>query len=288
MQAISTRTRFLGRILREPLLQFLLLGGLLFAGAHWLSGWRDAQQRRIVIDASQVDYQRNLYRTQFGAWPDELTLEALIGNRIRDEALYREARRLGLDDDDAIIRQRLIQKMEFVLTDAVQPPEPDDAVLREFLAAHPQRYQSPGRASFELRFFSGDADGSAAAEARATAALRRLAAGDQVAGDPFALGQDFSQLDADALRRHFGDSPMASVPLQAPLHQWSGPFRSGYGWHLIRVSDRQAAAVPDFAALRPALRADWLDDFRERDLRARIDALVARHEIVRLDRPDTP
>jgi len=277
------RAGILRRLAREPLLQFLVLGCALFAASQGIAHWRDSRQSRIVIDPQLVTWQRNLYHAQFGTWPDSEALEALIQRHIRDEALYREAVRLGLGADDEVIRQRLIQKMEFVLTDAAQPPEPDDATLQRFLERHAEQYAVPGKVSFQLLYFADQPDMDAG-RARAVAALRRLQAGaGNVHGDAFALGEDWPGVDTDELLRRFGESEMATAPLHAPLAQWSGPYRSGYGWHLLRVTARAASAAPSLAAVRERVRTDWLADFRDRDRDARIAQLVAGHQVVRAD-----
>lgn len=272
------------RLAGEPLLQFLLLGALLFIASAAISHWRSAAANRIVIDPALVQWQSNLYRAQFGTWPDSEALEALIQRHIRDEVLYREAVRLGLDADDEVIRQRLAQKMEFVLTDATLPPEPDEATLRQFLDEHADRYSDSSRASFQLLYFADTPD-MAGGRVRASQALQRLAAGDtDVEGDAFALDEHWSAASADDLRRRFGESEMAVAPFEAPLEEWSGPFRSGYGWHLLRVTARADAVAPDLDAVREQVRADWLEDFRQRDLEARITELIDKHRVVRQDR----
>lgn len=284
-KVISAFSGGLRRLAREPLLQFLLLGLALFGVSHAIGAWREARQRHIVIDTALVNYQRNLYHAQYGAWPDAVALESLLRAYVRDEALYREALRLGLDSGDEVIRQRLVQKMEVVLTDAAPLSEPDDETLQNFLRAHAQQYAVPGRVSFELLYFAGNDSPAEDAEARARRALRKLQAGARdVSADDFALGRHFDRIDADELQRRFGDSPMATAPLEAPLQQWAGPFRSGFGWHLVRVSDREASRAPQFAAVRDRLLADWRAEMRERDKQQRIDALVKQHEVRRLDR----
>jgi peptidyl-prolyl cis-trans isomerase C len=286
--ADSSPPGLLRRAAREPLLQFLLLGALLFLVSAGISHWRASAQHRIVIDPQLVDWQRNLYHAQFGTWPDSEALEALIQGYIREEALYREAVRLGLGADDAVIRQRLAQKMEFVLTDATTPPEPDDAALQRFLEEHAGQYADSGRASFQLLYFADTPDMAGGRE-RARQALQQLAAGDtSVHGDAFALSENWSATSADELRRRFGESEMAEAPLQAPLDQWSGPFRSGYGWHLIRVTARTAAVTPALDSIRDQVRSDWLADFRQRDLDARIASLIDQHRIVRMDQQAAP
>ena len=283
-QVIGSRPGLVRRLLSEPLLQFLLLGVALFAASGLIAHWRASTQDRIVIDSQLVTWQRNLYHAQFGVWPDNETLESLLRNYTRDEALYREAVRLGLGADDQVIRQRLIQKMEFVLTDAAQPPEPDDATLQKFLEQHAEQYTEPGRVSFQLLYFSDSPDMDTGKQ-HAEHALQRLQAGaTNVHGENFALGDQWQQVSADELRRRFGDSQMTAAPLHAPLGKWAGPYRSGYGWHLIRVSARAAGELPSLASVRDRVRTDWLADFRERDRDARIARLVAAHQIVRLDK----
>ena len=280
-KVISAATGRWRRWAREPLLQFLLLGLLLFAISHALGARRESAGRRIVIDSALVNYQRNLYHAQYGAWPDHVALDALLRGHVRDEALYREARRLGLDSGDEVIRQRLVQKMETVLTDAAPLHDPDDATLERFLQLHAPQYRQPGRVSFDLLFFADGAD------TRARDALRRLQSGRRAAGDDFALGGHFDRIDADELARRFGDSSMATAPLEAPLQQWTGPFRSSFGWHLIRVNAREAPRAPAFTTLRERLLVDWRAEMRERDRQQRIDALVAQHEVLRLDQQMT-
>jgi peptidyl-prolyl cis-trans isomerase C len=282
------RTGLLRRAAGEPLLQFLLLGAALFAVSAAISHWRDSSRSRIVVDAQLVEWQRNLYHAQFGTWPDSQALEALIQSYIREEALYREAVRLGLGSDDAVIRQRLAQKMEFVLTDATLAPEPGDQALQQFLAAHLDQYADSGRVSFHLLYFADTPDMEAGRE-HATQALQRLRAGEAgVRGDAFALSNEWSGTSADDLRRRFGESEMAVAPLHAPLEQWSGPYRSGYGWHLIRVTARAAGTAPKLDFIRGQVRSDWLADYRQRDLEARIAELIAKHRIVRQDRQAAP
>jgi hypothetical protein len=118
--------------------------------------------------------------------------------------------------------------------------------------------------------------------------LQQLVAGATVRGDAFALDENWTATSADDLRRRFGDSEMAAAALQAPLDQWSGPYRSGYGWHLIRVTARERTIAPTLTSLRERVHADWLAEFRKRDLDARVAELIRQHRVVRLDHEGAP
>jgi hypothetical protein len=105
--------------------------------------------RRIVVTTGQLD---SLAETWARAWKRPPTREEFLGlarDHVREEMAVREARALGLDRDDAIIRRRLAQKVEFLADDLGSLPEPDDAALAAHLAAHPDRF--PGRTLAEIR-----------------------------------------------------------------------------------------------------------------------------------------
>ncbi len=124
--------------LREPLLHFLLIGAALFAASRWL-----VPSAHIVVGPAQIEHERQVFRQQFGQDPDRAMLERLIEAWIRDEALYREAQRLGLAEGDEIVRRHLVEKMELLLR-ATPPPEPAATELEAYRAAHAERYSQPG------------------------------------------------------------------------------------------------------------------------------------------------
>ena len=97
-------------LVKEPLLQFLLMGAVIFVLYGALTHWKEDRSRTIVIDEALETYLGNLYKAQFGGYPDTETLDQLVDNYIREEVMYREALKLGLAQQDEIIRRRLVQK----------------------------------------------------------------------------------------------------------------------------------------------------------------------------------
>src|SRR5262252_7362068 len=100
------------RILREPLLHFLLLGALLFALDAWLHP-QDVrvQSHRIVLTQDDLRQLAVQWLAQGRALPTPKELQSLVDQRVSEEILFREALNLGLDKDDEIIKRRLAQKM---------------------------------------------------------------------------------------------------------------------------------------------------------------------------------
>ena len=141
------------RLLREPLVHFLVLGGLLFGLYQWLGGpAASAGGGEIVVTEGRV---RNLTDTFTRTWqrpPTGDELNGLVEDYIREEVLYREGVALGLDRDDTIIRRRLRQKLEFVSEDAASALEPTDAELTAFLATNADRYRVESRLTFSQVF----------------------------------------------------------------------------------------------------------------------------------------
>jgi hypothetical protein len=113
---ISARSRELFvRLVREPLLHFLLLGALLYwAGTLPKKAGSITRQTRVEVPRSEVNRMREVWSMQWHRAPRPEELQSLIDEYVREEVLYREAIAMGLDRNDGIVRRRLVQKMEFL------------------------------------------------------------------------------------------------------------------------------------------------------------------------------
>ncbi len=88
--------------------------------------------------------------------------------------------------------------------------------------------------------------------------------------------------------RLFGDSELAHRLASAPVGRWSGPYRSGYGWHLVRVDARTAATRADLADVRDRVREDYLHAAQAQANAEAMARLKARYTVVRQDREAKP
>jgi len=267
------RTR-LRPVLREPLTHFLILGALIFAVSHWL----ETRSQRYVIRIDPADLTRieNAYVQQYGSEPSPAQMRTMVDNTVREEIYLREALALGLDKNDEIVRRRLAQKYQFLQADMATPRQPTEAELHKWFDAHAAQFAEPARRSFDQRYFAIDQRGEAAAKALAAASL---AAADHAPGDEFPGPKVISRLAQDDVERLFGGADFAKAVFAAPPGQWFGPVRSGFGWHLVRVTD----AVPGHPRRFADARADALQAWQEQDRRARNDtayrALLARYTV---------
>jgi hypothetical protein len=268
------------RVLREPLLHFLAAGLVLFLLGQAIRAHTDTH--RILLSPQRQAELANRYALQFGTRPDERMMTELVKSDVHEEILFRQGLALGLDKDDEIIRRRIIQKMQFLLEDLQIPPEPDIAQLQAYYRTHAEQYRLPERATFTHVYFSSER-GDAATRSRAQAALVRLAkdAPERATGlgDSFPDRYDFSNYSAAQVEHLFGRTEFSSRVFSVATGQWAGPFKSAYGWHLVRVQSRAPELQQPFAAVRDTVRADYLLEFRTRQNAAAFTALARQYTV---------
>ncbi|MDT8989909.1 peptidyl-prolyl cis-trans isomerase [Curvibacter sp. APW13] len=275
-QAGMERVRRWGR---EPLVLFLLLGALIFVADYAISMRASGQKSTISVDADTLQRLRAQALQQWGRPPTQRQLDDLVEAHVREEVLVREARTQGLDQEDAIVRRRLAQKMEFLAHGEVQAPT--EAEQRAYLAAHPERYQLAPRLRLEQVYVRPQAT-TQATQARLRRVRDALLAGAAEPGDRFMLGRMLPAQTPEQLVRDFGEPFAQAVQTLSP-GAWSAPLASPYGWHLVRVLERVPGRVAPWEQVRDRVAADLGE---ARVAAARDDAyarLRARYTVVRAD-----
>ena len=270
-------------LLRDPLVHFLLVGAVLFAVLTWRDDTPAPEEIRVSADQLRAALRAQLPGQ--APQPTAQELDALVESLVRDEVYYREALALGLDVDDDQVRTRLVEKIRYLTEDLADPEPADEAVLQAFFDAQPQRFAIPAAVSFDHVFFSPSQRGPRVL-ADARAALEALEDGAEPAmlGDSTPLGNAFSEAPAERLRILFGDAMTQSIFAAAPGN-WTGPFESDFGLHLVRVTGRRAARAPSFSEARGTVLAAWADDQRARRNAAAYAQMRERYEVV-VDWPD--
>lgn len=259
------------KLLRDPLVGFLLAGALIFALDRFTSGSTDAD----VIEVSDAQVRRisDQWQAQMGRPPTEQELAGLVEQWIREEIYYREALKMGLDDNDTIIRRRLAQKLTFLTEDLADAAPPDQAELLAFYDAEPEAYTEPERFSFEHRYFSSDRREDARADAEAA-----LASG-MPEGDPFMLQQSYAHRSQREIGDLFGRNFAAALAQLSPSNQWQGPIRSAYGWHLIRLTSREPKHLKPFEEVAGEVAEDLKLERRQEANESLYEALRSKYTV---------
>jgi peptidyl-prolyl cis-trans isomerase C len=273
------------KLLKEPLIQFLLFGACIYA-AYVLFGAPDEEesQRSVIISENRIANLAAMWETRWNRPPTEAELVGLVRAWLREDILYREAMAMGLDDDDHIIRQRLAQKLEFLTNDIVQMREPDDGELEAYFDANIERFREPDRVTFIHVYFNPDSRGDATLEEAAQSLERLQAAGEPDGevvdeGDRFMLQNYFAEASKSDISRAMGSGFAESV-MQLEPGQWHGPVLSGFGTHLVYVSEFEPAPPPELANVRDEVLGEWRRIQTEKFDAEFLESLKSRYEIV--------
>jgi peptidyl-prolyl cis-trans isomerase C len=270
----------IARLLREPLLHFLLFGAALFLIYDVVGGEDGQRDRNIVVTAAEQERLAMGWARQWQRPPTADEFRGLIEGHLREEVLFREAVAMGLDEGDTIIRRRLAQKMEFLSEDLATAVEPTEEELRSFLEAEPERFRVPARSTFSHVYVSRDRRGDAAArDAEQILEALRNGADPAMAGDTFMLQARYAARSEAEIAQLFGTAFAARV-VQLEPGPWQGPVASGYGLHLVRVEERIAERMPDLSEVRAAVRNELLARRRRQANQALVAGLRERYEIV--------
>ena len=305
--------------LKWPLVHFALLGLLLFAGNRWFFPERGPDSR-IVVSRPRVAALVSGYEATSGTVATEDVRAELIQRFADEEILCREAHRWGLTEDNAAIDLRLRQQMAFVSDEEHSDEELErqaralgmdshDAVIRNMLVHNTRlllsrkgerrptdeeveayyerersRFVRPARFTGRHVFFSKDLRPSSPMTA-ARAAKAELDAGivrpEQAAelGDVFPSGARFQGQLARQLASRFGEA-FAELAERLPEGRWSDPVQSPFGAHLLFIEERTVPQAPPLSKIRARVAAAYESSRREARLASAMEELRARYEVV--------
>ncbi len=270
------------RFLREPLVHFLLLGAILFLiGAMRDDGGAGPTGSRIAITPGVVERLLEGFEMTWRRPPTESEFRGLMEDFLKEEVLYREALAMGLDQGDQIIRRRMRQKIEFMTADFVGSIEPEEADLQAYLEADPERYRMDAVLSFRQVFVrsEGDDQGAARRAEDLLATLRSNPETDPMSvGDPFLFPSFFGDMSEAGIANTFGPEFQAAV-LELPVGEWSGPIRSAYGLHLVRVDAKDPGRIPELAEVREAVYRDLVSERTGQAEQAYFEGLLSQYTV---------
>jgi hypothetical protein len=267
------------KLIREPLLHFVLLGVLLFVVDHGLALQR-GDAHRITLGA-EVDAQvREIFRSAQQRDPSAAELEVLRQRWIDNEVLYREGLALGVDQGDDTIRERVIFKALNVVQANLSPPPPDEAVLRAWFERHHAQYDEPARLDFLEAVVVGSNKDDGTRDDGNEASLQAFVA---------ALNGNTAQGSTSSSLRVFKGRPRSNIvesfgadftqALEAmPVGVWR-VLPSKDGVRVVRLEARVDGVPARFEAVQPRLRQDWLDDQMQQLRTAAVRELAKKYKI---------
>jgi len=252
---------FIRRVWREPLVHFLLIGAALFVFYDQTREQGSEAPNRIVMSSGQVEQLAANFKRTWMRPATETELTGLIENYVRDEVFYREALAMGLDQSDPVVRQRMRSKLEFILED-LSSAEVADEVLLAYLQEHPDKFRTQPQVSFQQVYLSPDRRTDLPAEAETVLASLNEGASPESLGDPTLVPHAFTLATQAEIERSLGESFGGEVVELVPSEDWVGPVFSAYGGHLLKVSERVDARLPELAEIRELVEREYVVERR--------------------------
>jgi hypothetical protein len=278
--------RFIGggtmpKLFKDPLVHFLLIGAVLFAIAAMRGQPVTTGRDRIVVTAEQVEQARAAASALQGRPPTNEELADLVEPLVRDEIMYREALALDLDENDDEVRRRLIEKMSYLTQDTADPEAGSEQALREFYEARADVFTIPALVSFDQVFFSPGARGdSLEKDAVAGVAALRSGRAPVEVGDRTPLRDSYDDAPREQVAVLFGDE-LADALFASQPGEWTGPFRSDFGLHAVRLRSRSDPRLPPYDEIAARVAEEYGAERRReaneqayRRMRARYDVVV--------------
>ena len=239
---------------KDPLILFFIGGAFLFAIAELA----DSDEISYQIDIRESDLTRlnDQWAMQMRRPATKQELGNLTEQLIREEIYYREAMRLGLDQNDTIVRRRMVQKLTFLTEDIATTDIPDEQALKDHYYENTEEYRQPKRYSFQHRYFSADRREDAQKDAEISLLNNKDS------GDPFMLQKSYNKRSEREIADLFGREFAQSLANFEPSDQWQGPVKSAYGFHALLLETIQESYIKKYETVRERVLMDFKHEKR--------------------------
>jgi len=274
----------LKKLLREPLVHFLLASAGIYGLYLGVAGsFDEGDERTITVSAAEVSALREQWMRVWQREPTEEELAEIIQGNVRTQVLYREAIAMGLEQGDTVVERRLAQRLEKLAKSLMGPDEPSEEELRAWFRENEDKFREPDRYSIVQVYFDPDRRDAATLD-DARVAFEKLKSIDGIPADIASYGDrlmsrnyyvDQTELD---LRKSFGSGFVEQVVELEP-GLWHGPILSGYGTHLVYVTEVTRAPVPDYTEFAEQVRESWTAEKVEELGEQFVENLVAKYEV---------
>lgn len=274
--------------LKEPLVHFLILGGLLFLIASYFDDSTSNNTETIVISNEQIE---QLHTKMSSLFKRELTpaeMQKAINDYVTEEVLLREGLKLGVVEEDPMMRKAIAEKVTFLLSDTTMVSQPTEGMLQDFMQKNSALFTQPVRRSFMHIYF--DPSKHTALDTDIKKTLDQIAGNANIDplmfGDAFMDGNEYQQIDQATITQAFGE-PFANALFLAPLNIWQGPIHSTRGVHLVLVREEVPAAQPSLNEIREQVLNVYMREQHRLQNEAAINQLKQQYNII-IQEPNNP
>lgn len=223
----------LKKFLHEPLVHFLVIGGLLFL-LYDFTKQNDDTQDKIVISKERIDQLVSEWEKKSLSVPTQEEKNEIIQKEIYQRVLYKEALKMGLDKNDNTIKGHLAQKMEDLVFDTQDLQPPGDEELKKFMQKHIDKYREDQKITFTQKMLSGGKE-------------------------PFEKSYTLTAYEAVNIFGQMFSDRLFSLPLDGKTYK----IESDYGVHEVRIIEKPKPKPKIFENIKQKLADDYLRQKRE-------------------------
>lgn len=256
------------KFLREPLVQFLFLGGFIYLAYGFFAPQTEEEKSNIiVVSEPRVQWMQTGWKQRWNRLPTRAELDGMIEQYIKETVLYNEAVKMGLDKDDGIIRRQLAQKVEFLAKDLVVYTPPTEEDLKKYYDEHQDKYRPDATYTFTQIYFDPDKRGDATLDDAKKVKEQLEKQGSMLQdltgfGDDFMVDRYFEANSELEIRKNFGTGFTKELVKLEP-GKWHGTILSGYGVHLVYMKEIITPPVPPLSKIKELVLQDWTSDKQE-------------------------
>lgn len=245
------------KILKEPFVHFIIIGAALFL-VYGLVNDKTSSKDTIIINDFDVSSIISKWEMQWKRAPTEKELQNLINLNIKQEVFYQEALKMNLDHNDEIIKRRLAQKMKFLSNDIAAMVEPTATLLNAYYIEHESKYLEPTYYTLYQITFSSDNRKDNYSDAQETLKQFPAVSFDEMRdkGDILPFNYHFENVNANELGLQLGSKFSEALDKQE-INRWVGPVPSGFGYHLVYITHKEAPKLPPFERVKKVVVRDY-------------------------------
>ena len=251
------------KLLKDPFLHFILIGVILFALFRLVNQTTETKNT-IVINDFDIENIISTWEMQWKRPPTEQEIQNLINVNLKQEIFYQEALKMNLDHNDEIIKRRLSQKMQFLSNDIAAMIKPTDADLEDYIQKNKEKYLTPYSYSLYQIIFSPDKRDNNLKDATDVLNLNKNTSLEEMKskGDALPFNYHFTNINADELALQFG-TQFSEALVNQELNNWVGPIPSGFGYHLVFITQKTKPELPKLEDIRKEITRDYEYDYQK-------------------------
>jgi len=283
-------------LLKQPLIHFLLIGLALFVIFEFTSNrYEDEDSKTVIVDKDAlltfIQYRSKAFNQKHFEEKlnnmSEQELKLLIDDFIREEILYREALALNLDEDDYVLRRRLVQKLEFINQGFVNSSiNHSDEDIKKYFEENKEQYKVEPYITFTHVFFNNEEHGKEKAHEIALKELENLNkkkvpfSKSVEHGDRFLYHLNYVERVPDFVTSHFGiEMSKELFALEPSDTVWNGTYESPYGSHLVMVTKKEDGRYPTLDEIYGSVEQDASYNFRKERTEEAINGLIDSYDV---------